>query len=190
MTAPLTGAQGASGPQARWERLAEEVALQVPVPEIDGVWTFQPLRNGPQEAGTAIISRIDGERRRIYTARYVATIKGKQRGLWQSTIEEVGSGPSEALDKLLTDVEKRVDEGPPAPVPVAEWYPDRESTTPDLKTNRKNYIEADPETLRTSKTGVFAGGDIVTGGATVILARGAGRKAARSLNTWLGDGVW
>jgi glutamate synthase (NADPH/NADH) small chain len=65
-----------------------------------------------------------------------------------------------------------------------------QSTTPDLKTNRKNYIEADPETLRTSKTGVFAGGDIVTGGATVILAMGAGRKAAKSIDAWLTSGEW
>lgn len=60
-----------------------------------------------------------------------------------------------------------------------------QSTTPDLKTNRKNYIEADPETLRTSKEGVFAGGDIVTGSATVILAMGAGRKAAKSIHEYL-----
>ena len=60
-----------------------------------------------------------------------------------------------------------------------------QSTTPDLKTNRKNYIEADPETLQTSKKGVFAGGDIVTGSATVILAMGAGRKAARAIDAYL-----
>jgi glutamate synthase (NADPH/NADH) small chain len=65
-----------------------------------------------------------------------------------------------------------------------------QSTTPDLKTNRWNYIEADPETLRTSKRGVFAGGDIVTGGATVILAMGAGRKAAKSIHDYLTTGVW
>jgi glutamate synthase (NADPH/NADH) small chain len=65
-----------------------------------------------------------------------------------------------------------------------------QSTTPDIRTNRKNYIEADPETLRTSKQGVFAGGDIVTGGATVILAMGAGRKAARSIHAWLESGEW
>ncbi len=53
-----------------------------------------------------------------------------------------------------------------------------QSTTPDLATNRWGYIEADPKTLRTSKKGVFAGGDIVTGAATVILAMGAGRTAA------------
>jgi len=65
-----------------------------------------------------------------------------------------------------------------------------QSTTPDLKTNRKNYIEADPETLKTSKHGVFAGGDIVTGGATVILAMGAGRKAAKAIDQFLATGTW
>ncbi len=125
MTAPT----GSTGPQSRWERLADEVARQVPVGEIDGVWVFQPLRNGLQEAGTAIVSRIDGDRRRIYTARYVATIKGKLRGQWQSTVDEVGSGPIEALDRLLADVEKRVDEGAPTPVPVSAWYPETANTS-------------------------------------------------------------
>jgi glutamate synthase (NADPH/NADH) small chain len=60
-----------------------------------------------------------------------------------------------------------------------------QSTTPDLQTNRKGYIAADPETLRTSKPGVFAAGDIVTGAATVILAMAAGRKAARSIADYL-----
>jgi glutamate synthase (NADPH/NADH) small chain len=66
-----------------------------------------------------------------------------------------------------------------------------QSTTPDLATNEKGYIAvADPETLRTSKKGVFAGGDIVTGAATVILAMGAGRKAARSIDEYLRTGAW
>jgi len=65
-----------------------------------------------------------------------------------------------------------------------------QSTTPDLKTNRRNYIEADPETLKTSKRGVFAGGDIVTGGATVILAMGAGRRAAKGIDEFLQSGQW
>jgi glutamate synthase (NADPH/NADH) small chain len=66
-----------------------------------------------------------------------------------------------------------------------------QSTTPDLKTTPRNYIVADPETTRTSKRGVFAGGDIVTGGATVILAMGAGRKAAASIHAFLAsDGQW
>jgi glutamate synthase (NADPH/NADH) small chain len=60
-----------------------------------------------------------------------------------------------------------------------------QSTTPDLRTDRRGYIAADPETLRTSKPGVFAAGDIVTGAATVILAMAAGRKAARSIEEYL-----
>ena len=63
-----------------------------------------------------------------------------------------------------------------------------QSSTPDLATNKKGYIQADPETLKTSKPGVFAGGDIVTGGATVILAMGAGRKAAKSIHEYLVTG--
>ena len=65
-----------------------------------------------------------------------------------------------------------------------------QSTTPDLKTTPRNYIVADPESMRTSKPGVFAGGDIVTGGATVILAMGAGRKAAVSIHEFLRTGSW
>jgi glutamate synthase (NADPH/NADH) small chain len=60
-----------------------------------------------------------------------------------------------------------------------------QSTTPDLATTRKGYLAADPATLRTSKPGVFAAGDIVTGSATVILAMAAGRKAARSIDAYL-----
>jgi glutamate synthase (NADPH/NADH) small chain len=65
-----------------------------------------------------------------------------------------------------------------------------QSTTPDLATTKHNYIVADAETMRTSKHGVFAGGDIVTGGATVILAMGAGRKAAASIHGYLTSGQW
>ena len=61
------------------------------------------------------------------------------------------------------------------------------STTPDLKINKWGYIEADPETGATSKPGVYAGGDIVTGSATVILAMGAGRKAANAIHKYLMD---
>lgn len=65
-----------------------------------------------------------------------------------------------------------------------------QSTTPGLKTNKRGYIEADGETQRTSRKGVFAGGDIVTGAATVILAMGAGRRAAKSIHEYLSTGKW
>jgi len=64
------------------------------------------------------------------------------------------------------------------------------STTPDLETNRWGNIVADSETMKTSKKGVFAGGDIVLGAATVILAMGQGRKAAKAINEYLETGEW
>ena len=58
-------------------------------------------------------------------------------------------------------------------------------TTPGLETTKRGNIAADEETGATSKPGVFAGGDIVTGAATVILAMGAGRKAAAAIDDYL-----
>jgi homotetrameric NADPH-dependent glutamate synthase len=60
-------------------------------------------------------------------------------------------------------------------------------STPGLELTRKGYIVADGETQATTLPGVFAGGDIVTGGATVILAMGAGRRAARAIADYLSD---
>ena len=65
-----------------------------------------------------------------------------------------------------------------------------QSTTPGLETNKRGYIVADAESQKTSRRGVFAGGDIVTGGATVILAMGAGRRAAKSIQEYLSTGNW
>ncbi len=64
------------------------------------------------------------------------------------------------------------------------------STSPDLELTKWGNILADEETGRTSKKGVFAGGDIVTGAATVILAMGAGKKAAQSIDRYLKDEKW
>lgn len=58
-------------------------------------------------------------------------------------------------------------------------------TTPDLELTKRGNIAVDEETGATSKAGVFAGGDIVTGAATVILAMGAGRKAAKAIDEYL-----
>jgi glutamate synthase (NADPH/NADH) small chain len=65
-----------------------------------------------------------------------------------------------------------------------------QSSTPDIQTNKWGYIVVDEATFRTSKRGVFAGGDIVSGSATVILAMGAGRKAASSIDEYLSTGEW
>jgi glutamate synthase (NADPH/NADH) small chain len=63
-------------------------------------------------------------------------------------------------------------------------------TTPGLQVAKHGNIIADEKTGRTTKKGVFAGGDIVTGAATVILAMGAGRLAARSIDEYVKTGAW
>ena len=63
------------------------------------------------------------------------------------------------------------------------------SSIPGLKLNKKGNIEAD-EAGRTNKKGVFAGGDIVSGAATVILAMGAGRVAAHHMDEYIKTGSW
>ncbi|MBD3366575.1 MAG: NADPH-dependent glutamate synthase [Candidatus Eisenbacteria bacterium] len=64
------------------------------------------------------------------------------------------------------------------------------TSTKDLELNKWGNIVADEETGKTSMKGVFAGGDIVTGAATVILAMGAGKKAARAIDEYLATGEW
>ncbi len=63
-------------------------------------------------------------------------------------------------------------------------------TTADLTTKRDGVVVIDEATGKTSKQGVFAGGDVATGGATVILAMGQGRTAASAIDEYLKTGVW
>jgi len=87
----------------------------------------------------------------------------------------------------------------PVPIPGSEYEIDTDvvimslgtspnpliaSTTPGLSTNRWNCVVADDDGI-TTKPGVFAGGDVVTGAATVILAMGAGRKAAVAIDQYI-----
>ena len=59
------------------------------------------------------------------------------------------------------------------------------STTPGLEANRKGCLVVNEETMATTREGVYAGGDAVTGAATVILAMGAGKKAAEHIHQYL-----
>lgn len=63
-------------------------------------------------------------------------------------------------------------------------------TTPDLKTSKGSIVQVDGLKMKTSKRGVFAGGDVATGGATVILAMGQGKRAAVAIDEYLKTGEW
>jgi glutamate synthase (NADPH/NADH) small chain len=93
----------------------------------------------------------------------------------------------------------------PVPVPGSEYVLDADTaiiaigndpnplipqTSPGIRTTKWGNIVVDPETQRTSVRGVFAGGDIVLGAATVILAMGEGRRAAAAIVKYLEDGDW
>ena len=63
-------------------------------------------------------------------------------------------------------------------------------TTPDIKVNKWGNITVNADTGKTSKKGVFSGGDIVRGGATVILAMGDGKNAAKAMHEYMTTGAW
>ncbi len=121
--AGLIGPATGPGEGPGWRRLAGEVAREVPRDELDGIWAFPVIRRDGREWGTAVLTRVDGDRRRIYTARYMLAIKGKERGQFEWGLEEVGSGPAASLGPLLQDVHKRTDdEHPPIAVTVDDWF--------------------------------------------------------------------
>jgi glutamate synthase (NADPH/NADH) small chain len=62
--------------------------------------------------------------------------------------------------------------------------------TTKLDLGKGGIVVVDPATMKTSKKGVFAGGDIVTGGATVILAMGQAKIAANAIDAYLKSGEW
>ncbi len=84
--------------------------------------------------------------------------------------------PGSEIEMEMDTVVMAIGQGPNPLVP---------RTTPDLEVNKWGNIVADETSGQTSKPGVFAGGDIVTGAATVIEAMGAGKKAARAINDFL-----
>ncbi|PWH13540.1 MAG: glutamate synthase (NADPH), homotetrameric [Ardenticatenia bacterium] len=64
------------------------------------------------------------------------------------------------------------------------------TTTPQLKIGKGGVVVVDEKTMKTSVKGVFAGGDVATGGATVILAMGQARIAAKAIDEYLRTGEW
>ncbi len=117
-------------------------------------------------------------------------LKGDENGWLTSMVlqkMELGE-PDDSGRRRPVPIEGAVEEMPVSVVVVAIGNgsnPIIHRTTPDLAVNKWGNIVVDGDTMKTNKKGVFAGGDIVTGGATVILAMGAGRTAAKAIHEYL-----
>ena len=117
----------------------------------------------------------------------------------------MGDGQVEAVECIRLELGEPDDSGRarPVPVPGSEFLvpcdsvviaigfgvnPTVSRAAPDLEINDKGVVWTDGQ-LATSKPGVFAGGDIATGGATVIMAMAHGRRAAKAIDAYVqGDG--
>jgi glutamate synthase (NADPH/NADH) small chain len=124
---------------------------------------------------------------------------------WQTNPTEYsddGSGKLRGVKCIKMDLGEPDSSGRrrPIPIPGSEFFIEADtaieaigqganrvllSTFPELRLNRYGYIDADPKTGATSVPGIFAGGDIVTGAATVILAMGAGKSSALAIDEFV-----
>jgi len=109
-----------------WEQLAAAVAARVPPAEIETIYLFRPLKREGREWGTAVVTRgaAGGEGRlRVYTARYMLVVRGKERGRSKVEVEEVALSPAEVLAQVMQATADRTgDPEPPVAVDRSAWY--------------------------------------------------------------------
>jgi hypothetical protein len=119
---PLTPGQGPG-----WAKLAAAVEAQVPPTEVETIYVFRPIKREGKEWGTAVVTRkaADG-RLRVYTAKYMLVVRGKERGLSKVAVEEVALSPAEVLARVMqATVDRGGDTEPPVELGPAVWYEGR-----------------------------------------------------------------
>ena len=114
-----------------------------------------------QKVSAEMVSQTD--RITSYNVCYTKLLRGRRR-----PVEKAGSEFDIELNSVIMSLGT-------TPNPLIS------STTKELKVDRRRCVTIDEMTGQTSKEGVFAGGDVVTGAATVILAMGAGKTAATGI---------
>ena len=120
-------ASPAPGQGAGWAKLAAAVEAQVPPAEIETVYVFRPIKREGKEWGTAVVTRkaADG-RLRVYTAKYMLVVRGKERGLSKVAVEEVALTTAEVLAQVMqATVDRGGDTEPPVELGPAVWYEGR-----------------------------------------------------------------
>ena len=107
-----------------WAKLAEAVRNAVPPAEIETIYLFQPIKREGREWGTAVVTRASPEGRlRVYTARYMLVVRGKERGQSKIEVTEVALSPAEVLEQVMAATAERTGEAePPVAMGRAVWY--------------------------------------------------------------------
>jgi hypothetical protein len=115
-----------------WLRLAEAVAARVPPSDIDTIYLFRPLKREGREWGTAVVTcrgagapggAAGGGRLRVFTARYMLIVRGKERGQSKIEVEETALSPAEVIAQvMLAAAERTGDSEPPVAVGPGVWY--------------------------------------------------------------------
>jgi hypothetical protein len=123
---PLATPAPAPGQGAGWAKLAAAVEAQVPPGEIETIYVFRPIKRQGREWGTAVVTRKsaagDG-RLRVYTAKYMLIIRGKERGQSKIEVTEVALSPAEVLAQVMqATVERGGDTDPPIELGPSAWY--------------------------------------------------------------------
>ena len=118
------GAAARPGQGPGWAKLAAAVAAAVPSSEIETIYLFRPLKREGREWGTAVVTRRHPEGRlRVYTARYMLVVRGKEKGQSRVEVEEVALSPAEVVAQVMQSTAGRTGEAePPVAVGSGVWY--------------------------------------------------------------------
>ena len=121
---PRTPFPVAPGEGPGWAKVAEAVRAAMPPAEIGSIYLFRPIRREGREWGTAVVTRTSADGRlRVYTAKYMLIVRGKERGQTKVEVEEVALSPAEVLAQVLRTAADRTGESePPVEVGPGVWY--------------------------------------------------------------------
>lgn len=123
---PLAPPPPSPGQGPGWAKVADAVKAEIPPAEIETIYVFRPIKRQGREWGTAVITRKavspDG-RLRVYTAKYMLVIRGKERGTAKVEVSEVGLSPAEVLAQVMqATVDRGGDTEPPVELGAGAWY--------------------------------------------------------------------
>jgi hypothetical protein len=115
------------GQGAGWAKLAAAVEALVPPAEIETIYAFRPIKREGKEWGTAVVTRKTSDARlRVYTAKYMLVVRGKERGQSKIEVVEVALSTAEVIAQVMqATVDRGGDTEPPVALGPAVWYEGR-----------------------------------------------------------------